>query len=776
MKKRYGIATIKILYILTFMLIFTSLFISKKVSAFDSMPEMFKNADLVGDSFVLDLNEISDFLGSEQLKSFDVNKYVKYIKDVDGNPIQPNGQLKAVMLCGYDEYGEDYEWAENIVWDSTPAINILEYGESRLYSSGGNYFTFAYRTWPKLAMLYGEDTDEIVSDKDEVYVIDIRDRIAFTIFTKIVDVKDETVINCTEVSSYPYEDTLTFYVDDSWTEDKIASVIFMKNDDIDISIYDGFYQTLEEISTEPEKEITDRVLYRVLDLPLTDSSEGIKISGTARDTGFGTAITIVIKHNGKAIEVMPIYLRVETLLSAHYQPNPMLYDEYGNSVRGIQCEYSGSGITNSRNMVYIYSWIFNLEELQNYDISDQYYLWAPGIHTSSSRDLDIIEKAVEGFYPTLESASNQQDVKNKIFSYETYANPVTIDNNYSLQYTVFFKGGSVYYLNFAFKKKPEVSGILGDIISIDEHNFPDDIFRKLVTDKIDYDHNGLLDKAEAESVVRIGFVSGIRSLKGIEYFTNLIELRLNVGDDLQEIDISNNSNLVKLYLSGGKTVIEEIDLTNNEYLRELSLDGLGLSSIDVNNCPHLEFLSCRNNNLTSIDLSNNKLLQSLYCENNKLKDLGIGENKILKKLICYNNNIKDINISECEHLCNAFNEGRITKDIREGVGITGYYASNPKVRSSANDYILQVDTSCQVYTDSSIEQRHSYRGDIDGDGDINAKDVTMLRRYLAGGWNVTIHSENSDIDGDGNINAKDVTMLRRYLTGGWGVILSSKTF
>lgn len=275
MKKRCGITTIKILYIVTFMLIFSSLFISKKVSAFDSMPEMFKNADLVGNSFVLDLNEISDFLGTEQLKSFDVNKYVKYIKDVDGNPIQPKGKLKAVMLCGYDEYGEDYEWTESIVWGSAPSIDILEYSEPTLSRYGGNNFSFAYRTWPKLALLYGEYTDEIVSDKDEVYVIDIEDRIAFTLFTEIVDVKDKTIINCTDISSYPYEDTLTFYVDDTWTEDKTASVIYMKNDDIDISIYDGFYQTLEEISTEPEKEITDRVLYRVLDLPLTDSSEGI---------------------------------------------------------------------------------------------------------------------------------------------------------------------------------------------------------------------------------------------------------------------------------------------------------------------------------------------------------------------------------------------------------------------------------------------------------------------------------------------------------------------
>lgn len=55
---------------------------------------------------------------------------------------------------------------------------------------------------------------------------------------------------------------------------------------------------------------------------------------------------------------------------------------------------------------------------------------------------------------------------------------------------------------------------------------------------------------------------------------------------------------------------------------------------------------------------------------------------------------------------------------------------------------------------------------------IDAKDVTMLRRQLAGGWNVIINEEKADINQDGEINAKDVTMLRRYLAGGWGVVLN----
>jgi hypothetical protein len=67
-----------------------------------------------------------------------------------------------------------------------------------------------------------------------------------------------------------------------------------------------------------------------------------------------------------------------------------------------------------------------------------------------------------------------------------------------------------------------------------------------------------------------------------------------------------------------------------------------------------------------------------------------------------------------------------------------------------------------------------YKGDINIDGEINAKDVTQLRRYLAGGWNVNVDKSEADLNEDKEINAKDVTLLRRYLAGGWGVVLPQR--
>lgn len=63
-------------------------------------------------------------------------------------------------------------------------------------------------------------------------------------------------------------------------------------------------------------------------------------------------------------------------------------------------------------------------------------------------------------------------------------------------------------------------------------------------------------------------------------------------------------------------------------------------------------------------------------------------------------------------------------------------------------------------------------GDADGDGMINAKDVLLLRKYMAG-YNIEINTELMDVNLDGAINAKDVLLIRKFMAG-YNIILGDK--
>lgn len=66
-------------------------------------------------------------------------------------------------------------------------------------------------------------------------------------------------------------------------------------------------------------------------------------------------------------------------------------------------------------------------------------------------------------------------------------------------------------------------------------------------------------------------------------------------------------------------------------------------------------------------------------------------------------------------------------------------------------------------------------GDLDGDKKVNASDVILMRRHIAGGYEISINENAADVNADGKCNTSDVILLRRYIAGGYGVKLIGRS-
>jgi Leucine-rich repeat (LRR) protein len=145
-------------------------------------------------------------------------------------------------------------------------------------------------------------------------------------------------------------------------------------------------------------------------------------------------------------------------------------------------------------------------------------------------------------------------------------------------------------------------------------DIPDDKFRTYLLGNFDADGDGKISEDEAKTVTSIiCSSSGISSLSGIEFFTNL---RLLVCD---------NNNITDLSLSGNKNLVE-LNCYDNK-----------ISNIDIAGCPYLNRLICASNNLTSLNITKNTGLVYLDCSNNRIATLNIRPNTSLTTLKCTGN-------------------------------------------------------------------------------------------------------------------------------------------
>lgn len=150
----------------------------------------------------------------------------------------------------------------------------------------------------------------------------------------------------------------------------------------------------------------------------------------------------------------------------------------------------------------------------------------------------------------------------------------------------------------------------------------DDIeFMKYCYDNFDVNKDGKVSPIEAQAVTTIGFgnsttningvLTKVKSLKGIQYFTNLTSLECNC------------------------CIIKSLDVSKNLKLASLKCNSCGLKDLDVSKNKNLTHLEC--GNLLIIDSNNNDIIDEDELENmNSIQELNLSSNKSLQELRCKN--------------------------------------------------------------------------------------------------------------------------------------------
>ena len=104
----------------------------------------------------------------------------------------------------------------------------------------------------------------------------------------------------------------------------------------------------------------------------------------------------------------------------------------------------------------------------------------------------------------------------------------------------------------------------------------------------------------------------------------------------------------------------------------------------------------------------------------------------------------------------VFSQGGSTASSHQTVDVTGVRETSFfEVTTQTNKYqVADVTETYLPYLDEEV-----IVGDVNGDGQVNVTDVTMLIGYMLDSNTVVINLDAADVSGDGNISITDATML-----------------
>lgn len=190
-----------------------------------------------------------------------------------------------------------------------------------------------------------------------------------------------------------------------------------------------------------------------------------------------------------------------------------------------------------------------------------------------------------------------------------------------------------------------------DVVMINSTNFPDAIFRNYL---LSLYPDGYLTQYDIANMTSLSVYSkGIANMKGIEFFTELKELRcwgnsftslnLNSNTELTYLDCAPNSSLTTLNVSNCSKL--QTVYCYSTALTVLTITGKpNLTRLDCHNCTSLKFIYCYNDNLTTLNVTGCTALERLDCYYNyNLAEItGLGDCTAITYLDCEDCAITDL--------------------------------------------------------------------------------------------------------------------------------------
>ncbi|MBP5654958.1 MAG: S-layer homology domain-containing protein [Clostridiales bacterium] len=304
----------------------------------------------------------------------------------------------------------------------------------------------------------------------------------------------------------------------------------------------------------------------------------------------------------------------------------------------LHCENNKISALNVRNCSVLDNLSCSNNELTKLDISDNNDLGILNCSGNKLTELDLSSHPLLEYLACNNNNINALDISGNPKLVKLYENGPKNASADPLEY------GSYNDVYMCLDKKVQVTAnkpAPGNLIAIDENNFPDEVFREYVK-QFDKDNDGYFSQEELWDVKMIKLSEmTLDNLEGIRFFSKLEEFSAAWQVKFKSADFSGLTKLKDVYINQARVEnmnvdgctslkyleiygnrLETLNVTDCHELLELNVYGSSLEMLDISECPKLRYLDVGNTDIDFIDISECPTLVKIYLEGSRKTEAG----------------------------------------------------------------------------------------------------------------------------------------------------------